>query len=239
MNKEIVAKITIVSTIVGFMIAVQYNTIQQPTARDTRDIWEIRQELSEEKKRHSELLSEITALNKIVEEYENNDAESQAQLLKNTVDSLAEQTGITSVTGPGVILNIGPARELIEFGYRIEPISPDLLIRLVNEIYQNNGVFIEIGGQRIVHTTAIRDINGATTVNGVPIDKSNVEIRIITNSYEDAEKLYSFLYASSFRDEFYLDNLNLVINEAQSDLTIDEYDGDLTNTYLVENSKGD
>lgn len=49
MNKKIVAKITIVSTIVGLMIAVQYNTMQQPTARDTRDIWEIRQELSEEK----------------------------------------------------------------------------------------------------------------------------------------------------------------------------------------------
>lgn len=155
------------------------------------------------------------------------------------MDSLAQQTGITSVSGPGVILNIVPASELIEFGYRIEPISPDLLIRLVNEIYHYNGLFVEIGGQRIVHTSAIRDINGATTVNGVPIDKSNLEIRVITNSYEDAEKLYSYLYASSFRDEFYLDNLNLVINEAQSNLTIDEYDGDLTNTYLVENSKGD
>ncbi len=239
MNKEIVTRITIVSTIVGFMIAVQYNTIQQPTTRDTRDIWEIRQELSEEKKRHSELLSEISNLNKIVREYENNDTESQAQLLKNTVNDLKRQTGISSVSGPGVILNISPAMELIEFGYTIKPISPDLLIRLVNEIYRYNGLFVEIGGQRVIHTTAIRDINGATTVNGVPIDGSNVEIRVITNSLENAEKLYSYLYASTFRDDFYLDNLNLVINEAQSYLTIGEYDGELTNTYLVENSEGD
>ena len=239
MNKEIVTRITVVSTIVGFMIAVQYNSIQQPTTRDTRDIWEIRQELSVEKKRHSELLSEISDLNKMVKEYENNDTDRQAQALKDTVDNLEQQTGIRSVSGPGVVLKIGPAMELVEFGYAIEPISPDLLIRLVNEIFRYNGLYVEIDGQRIVHTTAIRDINGATTVNGVPIDESEIEIRVITNSYENAEKLYSYLYASSFRDDFYLDNLNLVINEAQSYLTIGEYDGKLENTYLVENSEGD
>lgn len=239
MNKQIVTRITIVSTIVGFMIAVQYNTIQQPKERDTRDIWEIRQELSDEKKRHSELLTEISALNKIVEEYENNDTDSQALLLKNSVESLEQQAGIRSVSGPGVVLNIGPAMELIEFGYAIEPISPDLLIRLVNEIYRYKGLYIEIDGQRIVHTSAIRDINGVTKINGVPIDETNIEIRIITNSFENAEKLYSSLYASTFRDDFYLDNLNLVINEAQSYLTIGEYDDNLTNTYLVENGEGD
>lgn len=50
MEKKVVIRITIISFIVGLMIAVQYNTIQKPESRDTRDIWEIRQELSEEKK---------------------------------------------------------------------------------------------------------------------------------------------------------------------------------------------
>ncbi|RUL55902.1 MULTISPECIES: DUF881 domain-containing protein [Lysinibacillus] len=239
MDKKVITRITVVSFIVGVMIAVQYNTVQMPTTRDTRDIWEIRQELSEEKKRHSELLSEIATLSSVVEEYENNDTESQAQILKDTVEELKQRAGLSSITGPGVVLNIVPAAELLEMGFQIEPISPNLLIRLVNEIYRYNGHFIEIDGQRLVHTSAIRDINGKTTVNGVPIDSTNIDIYIITENFEKAEKLYSYLFASAFRDDFYLDNLSLVINEAQPSITVSAYDGNLSNTYLVENDKGE
>ena len=42
-------KFAIVLLIVGFMIAIQYNTMKSPEERDTRDIWAIRHELSTEK----------------------------------------------------------------------------------------------------------------------------------------------------------------------------------------------
>ncbi|RKQ19860.1 DUF881 domain-containing protein [Lysinibacillus endophyticus] len=221
------------------MIAVQYNTIQNPAERDTRDLWEIRQELSEEKKRHSELLSEIVSLKSIVNEYENDDKDNQAQILKNTVEDLKIRAGLEAVSGPGVILKIEPAMELVALGLEVESIPPDLLIRLVNEIYRYHGIYIEIDGQRLVHTSAIRDINGKTTINGFAINKSNVEIRVITESYEKAEKLYGYLYASTFSDDFYLDNLHLIINKPVTKLTIQEYDGKLSNTFLVENNKGE
>ncbi|WP_339288912.1 DUF881 domain-containing protein [Ureibacillus sp. FSL K6-0786] len=238
MENKVVIRITIISFIVGLMIAVQYNTIQKPESRDTRDIWEIRQELSEEKKVHSELLNEIVSLKKIAAEYEDANIEEQGKVLQSTVDNLKKRVGLTKVVGPGVHLNIRPAEELILSGYKVEPISPDLLIRLVNEIYRYNGLYIEIDGQRIVHTTAIRDINGKTTVNSVPISNSNVDIYIITENFEQAEKLHSYLYASTFQDDFYLDNLKLTIHPAKEEITIDAYDGDLTNTYLLK-SEGD
>lgn len=215
------------------MIAVQYNTVQKPQHRDTRDIWEIRQELSEEKKQHSQLLNEIASLKKIVAEYEDASSEEQAKVLQTTVENLREKVGLSKVTGPGVRLNIRPAEELILSGFEIEPISPDLLIRLINEIYRYNGLYIEIDGQRVVHTTAIRDINGKTTVNSIPISDSNVDILIITENFEQAEKLHSYLYASTFQDDFYLDNLKLTIHPAEEKITIDAFDGKLTNTYLL------
>ncbi|MFC7685505.1 DUF881 domain-containing protein [Ureibacillus sp. GCM10028918] len=239
MTKRIVTQITVISFIVGLMIAVQYNTVQNPTTRDTRDIWAIRQELSVEKEHHSELLSEIANYNDIIEQYEDDDAESQAVLLNNTVDDLKREIGLLSVNGPGLVLNITPAMELVQFGYEIEPISPDLLIRLVNEIYRYDGLYVEIDGQRLTHTSAIRDINGATTVNSVPIDETNIKIKIITETFEKAEKLYGYLYASPFRDDFYLDNLNLSINEAQKNIPITEIDRPLSTDYLVENDEGD
>ncbi|MDI7741575.1 DUF881 domain-containing protein [Lysinibacillus fusiformis] len=239
MTTKIVTRITIISFIVGLMIAVQYNTVQNPTLRDTRDIWAIRQELAEEKENHSKLLTEIATYNTVIEQYEDEDAESQAVLLNNTVDDLKRQAGLLPVNGPGLILNITPAAELIQFGYEIEPISPDLLIRLVNEIYRYDGLYIEIDGQRLTLKSPIRDINGVTTVNSVPIDEAKVNIKIITETFEKAEKLYGYLYASPFRDDFYLDNLNLSINEAQKNITISEFDGKLSNDYLVENDEGE
>ena len=239
MKKKIITRITIVSFIAGLMIAVQYNTVQNPTSRDTRDVWEIRQELSEEKKRHSELLSEIENVSKFADSYENNDTESQALLLKENVENLKKQAGLMEVSGPGIILNIQPAQELLQFGYEIKPVSPELLVRLINEIYRNNGLYIEVDGQRLTHTSAIRDINGITTVNSVPIDEVDLEIKVITDTYEKAEKLYGYLYASPFRDDFYLDNLNLNIQEALRTITISQFDREITNHYLVENEKGE
>lgn len=239
MTNKIVTRITIISFIVGIMISVQYNTVQNPTTRDTRDIWAIRQELSQEKENHSELLREIANYNEFVEQYEDNDTNNQAVLLNNTVEDLKRQIGLLSVDGPGLELEITPAAELIQFGYEIEPISPDLLIRLVNEIYRYDGLYIEINGQRLTHTSAIRDINGVTTVNSVPIDDTEITIKIITETFEKAEKLYGYLYASTFRDDFYLDNLNLSINEAQRTITIAEFDGKLSTDYLVENDEGE
>lgn len=238
MEKNVVIRITIISFIVGFMIAIQYNTVKKPELRDTRDIWEIRQELSEEKKRHSELLDEIASLKKIKSEYESDNNEELGEVLQSTVEDLRKRAGLAKVTGPGVHLNIQPAEELILSGYKVEPISPDLLIRLVNEIYRYNGLYIEIDGQRVVHTTAIRDINGKTTINSVPISNSNVDIYIITETFEKAEKLHSYLYASTFQDDFYIDNLKLTISPAKEEITIDAYDGELTNTYLLK-SEGD
>lgn len=38
-----------ITLIVGFMIAVQFQTIKEPVVRDTRDTWELREDLINEK----------------------------------------------------------------------------------------------------------------------------------------------------------------------------------------------
>ena len=67
MKKKYV-NITIVSFIIGFMLFVQYNTVQDPTIRDTKDIWEIRNDLLEEQKRHSNLLTSIKDVNEKIKQ---------------------------------------------------------------------------------------------------------------------------------------------------------------------------
>ena len=95
-----------------------------------------------------------------------------------------------------------------------------LLTRLVNELNRNGATEIEIGGERLTFWTAIRDINGNTTVNGRILGKANTEIKVIASSYEQAKKLYNYILASSLVDEFFIDNLMLEVTEVVEDLTI-------------------
>lgn len=239
MSKKMYRNITIVSFIIGFMFAVQYNTVQNPTERDTRDIWEVRQELADEKKLHSELLTSIRSLTEVVNKYEDAEFNNPELLLEQTVKELRKQAGVMPTSGPGLTMTVTPSYELIQFGYEIEPLSPALLIRLINDLYRYNAIAIEIDGQRLTSNSAIRDINGQTTINTVPINKTDIEIKVITQTFEETQKLYNYLLASSFRDEFFIDNLTLTINEIRQSLDIQSIGEIQVNEYLMEKNKGD
>ena len=230
MTKKMYRNITIISFIIGFMLAVQYNTVQNPAERNTVDIWEIRQQLSVEKERHSELLTAISEVSETVDKYEDAEFDNPELLLQQTVDNLKRQVGILPTSGPGLTLTIEPAEELLQFGYELKPISPELLIRLMNDLYRHNAQAIEFDGKRLTYNSAIRDINGKTTVNGEPIDKANIELNIITQTVEQAQKLENHLLASTFQDEFYIDNLKLTVHAAVENVRINS-------TVIVQNSK--
>jgi len=230
---------TLSTIILGFMLAVQYNTVQQPESRDTRDIWELRQELSSERKLHSELLTKIRDVNETITKYGNLQSESPAQALNDTLATLKEKAGLTEVTVPGLELTIEPSLEAIAFGQEVTSISPDLLVRLLNEINSFKGQYVSIDGKRIIHSSPIRDINGQTTVNSVNVQTPPFKIRIGINKYEDVEKLYNHLQSSMITDDFFIDNLYLTIGEPQEQINIPSFDQTFKNNYLKNASEGD
>ncbi len=234
MKKIISFRFSLILFIIGLMTAVQYNTLNEPDARDTRDVWEVRQELSREKKLHSELLSEIGQLSGTLSKYEEAADQSPEKALAETVENLRKSAGLTETTGPGIEVAIEPSPEAVALGQNIEGIAPDLLIRFVNEINRFNGLYVSIDGNRIVNTTAIRDINGRTTVNTVPIQTPPFKIKIVANSMKDTKKLYNHLLSSSLRDDFYIDDLVVTVPEPAADLTIEAYDNDIEYNLLEE-----
>ena len=238
MSKKLNIHITIISFIIGLMLAVQYNTVQNPEKQETIDVWEIRQDLSDEQKLHSQLLIEIRQAQDTVRKYEDDELDNPEAILTQTVDQLKEIAGLKAVTGPGLVLTISPSQETIEFGYEINEIPPSLLIRLVNDIYRYKGQYVEIDGQRLIYSSAIRDINGKTTVGSVPLGKTEIEVKVITATEEQAGKLYNHLLASTFMDEFFIDNMMLQVGQPQAAITIKATDVEISQSYLTE-YKGD
>jgi len=103
---------------------------------------------------------------------------------------------------------------------------------LVNEINRFNGIELSIAGERVTNTTAIRDINGYTTVNTEPISTPPFTIGITAESMEEARKLYSYLTASAIHDDFYIDDLTIDISEPQEELVLPAFDGKINMEHL-------
>ncbi|OED32751.1 hypothetical protein BHE17_09980 [Planococcus maritimus] len=232
MKKRIAGRFTAILFVIGFMSATQYNTVNTDNSRDYRDTWEIRQQLSREKQVHSELLSEIGLLDDTLAKYSDKATEDPQTVLKETVEDLRRSAGLLQITGPGIELEVSPSLEAVALGSEITEIPPDLLIRLVNEINRFDGIELAIAGERVVNTTAIRDINGYTTVNTDPISTPPLTIAITSKSMEEARKLYSYLSASTIHEDFYIDDLTIAISEPQEQLTLPAFDEEIQMGYL-------
>lgn len=233
------SRFTWILFVIGFMLAIQYNTIQSPAERDTRDVWEIRKELVAEKQYHSELLTRIRESEELASQYEETNLDRPERLVEESISQLRRELGLEAYSGPGFLIHVEPSAEAIAFGQTISPVSPDLLVRFVNELNRFQVKAIEIDEKRLVFPSAIRDINGRTTMNTLPIRSAPFEIRVGTDSIEIAERVINQIQASGLADDFYIDNLQLTIEEPIETIDMVPYDQPISVTHLSEWKEGE
>lgn len=207
----------------GFMLAIQFQSVKKPIVRDTRDMWELRDALLKEKQLQSVLLNEIRLNEEKLEKYETARKQSKEQALRETLDELKTEAGLTDVVGPGITLQISPIYEEVLQGKQNLTVSADLLARLVNELNMSGAKQIAIDNQRIINTTVIRDINGETKIDGHAIKKLPFEISIIVDDLKAAEKLSKQMAVSKSLQDFFIDNLQINISKPHDSINIPAY----------------
>ncbi|MGX6442033.1 DUF881 domain-containing protein [Neobacillus sp. K501] len=226
-------RFTLISILIGFMIAIQYQTMQKPEERDTRDNWQLREALLIEKELQSNLLSEMGSIEEKLLAYESKQKQSKEQALRDTLQELKMEAGLTEVNAPGIILKIEPILEEIQLGAPISSsVSPDLLKRLLNELNMYEAKYVAIDGQRIINTTVIRDINNETKIDGHSLTSLPIEVKVAVDNTVIAEKLYNRMKASKAAEEFFIDNLKLTVSEPVSELKIPAYEHPIRVRYL-------
>ncbi|MEH7093172.1 DUF881 domain-containing protein [Neobacillus vireti] len=224
---------TLVATLVGFMIAIQFQTVKKPVERDTRDIWQLREALLKEKALQSNLLSEIRSNDEKLSAYESKRKQSKEQALNDTLHELKGEAGLTEITGPGISLMIEPVMEDVRLGAPVkDSVSPELLKRLLNELNMYEAKYVAIDGQRIINTTVIRDINGETKIDGHTIKGLPIEINIGVDDMNTAENLSNRMKVSKARDEFFTESLRLEVSASKPDITIPAYDNSIRVKYM-------
>ncbi|PIC65707.1 hypothetical protein CSV79_01120 [Sporosarcina sp. P13] len=237
MKEKINWKFTLILCIVGFVLALQYNSLNTEPARDTRDLWAIRKELSKEKKIHSELLEEIREVDQTLSSYTALTNESTEEVLQHTLDKLYTQAGFMPTTGPGFVIEVAPSPESIAFGYELKPVSTELLSWFINVVNQHQGNELEIDGKRFTTLSWIRDINGKLTVSGEVVSTPPFKIKIVSATLEDSVKLYNHLLSTTIQDEFYLDDFILTISKPTENVALQGWTGGFENRYLKEQTK--
>ncbi|MCA1053425.1 DUF881 domain-containing protein [Rossellomorea aquimaris] len=232
MDSKLKVSFTIITMIVGFMIAIQFQTVKEPVVRDTRDIWELRDALLKEKELNSNMLDEMRAVEEKLETYKTEQKASPEQALKQTLEELKTEAGLTEKKGTGLILTIEPAMEEILLGEKVQSVSPQLLERLVNELNQYDAMDISIDGHRLINTSVIRDINGETNVDGYSITKIPFEVRVLTKDLETAKKLYNRMQVSQSVEDFFIDNLRVSIAKPMEEVVLPAYDDTIRVRYM-------
>ncbi|KMJ58547.1 hypothetical protein AB685_11770 [Bacillus sp. LL01] len=220
---------TIITVIVGLMIAIQFQTVKQPIIRDTRDTWQLRSDLNREQEIQSQIIHEIRKYEGMLKEYSKEREESKENIVRETLEELKKEAGLTEMNGPGIKMTVKPLFDEDIIGNVQENISADLLRRFVNELNSYGVDEISIANQRVVSNTVIREINGRTKVNNAWIPNANFEIIVITS---DPTKLYNRLQVSRAMDEFAIENLLLEVSTPINQVTVPAYDEQIRVKYM-------
>ncbi|MBU9720437.1 MULTISPECIES: DUF881 domain-containing protein [Bacillaceae] len=205
MKNRIIVIFTIVTFIIGFMIAVQFQTTNEPE-RDTRSLFELRQALTTEKERQAELNREIDRQLELL--YQLQQTEDVEDVMLDAIEELREQAGLTEMGGPGIIIEVKPIFDESYEGGAIRTVPPYLLRMLLNELNMSGAIEVAVGNERIITTTPIREVNGVTLINGSRMTQFPLTIKVLTNAPED---LHHAVMASQSREFFSYENFNLEV----------------------------
>lgn len=234
MNKKNKLMFFLITILAGFMLAIQFNTTRQENnvADDTSDLWELRQQYLSEKELETYFYQQIRQSEDKIAQYETERHNRNGQVLQDTLNELEKEAGLKEISGPGIILSITPAYEYITPGQSNAYISPDVLRKLINELNMYGAKAISIADQRIISRTTIRNIQGVTKVDGYPLRKFPLEIKIIASDRETVKKLYNQMQISTVSDDFFIDNLKVSISEPQEEIIIPAYSSGLSVNHM-------
>lgn len=157
--------ITLVSLILGIMLAAQFKNVQKVGGNVSR---QRTQELTEYIKKlefdNESLGNQIKEYEDIIKKYEN---ASDDETLINELAKSKSQAGLLPMEGPGVVVNVD---NLHISGWDggsqiVQNVHYDDLLRLVNELNAAGAEAIAINNERVISTTEIRNAGDYIVIN--------------------------------------------------------------------------
>ncbi|MBM7678619.1 DUF881 domain-containing protein [Gracilibacillus alcaliphilus] len=211
--------LSFICLLIGFMVAILFNSNNHPEGRDTRDTWEIRTALLEEQQVQQDLYQEIRKEEEMLNEYQEQSEHQQMEAIKESIETLRTEAGLSEKSGTGVEISLLPLF-LNQEKQAYPTLHAEFLHQLINQLNAAGAEDIAIENQRLIAISPIRMVNGSIYVNNSSIGDLPYIIHVLA---EDVEKLKLQLESSEIHDYFALEDVEIEISEPQP-VTLPPYD---------------
>ncbi|WP_432774406.1 DUF881 domain-containing protein [Brevibacillus gelatini] len=210
-SRKITFILAIISAIIGVMLAVQLRSSLHPVHKESRSIAELRTTLQKELEKHKNLLADISKYNQLYYQYETSLSEDESiSVMKEELERNRRLAGMVEVEGEGIVLQVvdapAPQEPILDEHMQVPvvgeyTIDDEDLRWLVNILFANGAQAISINEQRLVATSAIRNVG----------DVIQIDTRTIKPPYEikalgEPEVLLSALKLEGVEENFRLAN---------------------------------
>ncbi|MDZ4654490.1 MAG: DUF881 domain-containing protein [Coriobacteriia bacterium] len=229
------ASLVVVFAVLGFMVAVAFNTTTLASAERPTRTGDLAAVVSDMEAQREELVAQVAERRAELDALERSAAEEagQQESFRIDVQRTHEAAGLTAVTGPGVTVTLGDA-EVVPPGddpnrYIIHDVD---ITAIVNALLAGGAEAVDVNGQRVVATTAIRCAGTTVLVN-----QTRLGAPYVVNAIGDAEWLTAALEHDLVAGELlgaYRLQYGLRIKlDKKSSLTVSAFTGGLRPRYAV------
>jgi len=174
-KREFIWALTGISAVLGFMLTVQITSHPGASAPISTSYIDLRTQVLEQQQEHQILETEISKNESQLALYKasTGSQESLAQALTHDANTVAQEAGMTALSGPGMTITIASDPSLpfdATFAGMFEKQSDQWISLVVNDLFANGATAISINGQRLVTTSSIRLVLGLDNIGGLQVN---------------------------------------------------------------------
>ncbi|RKD24105.1 hypothetical protein BEP19_06765 [Ammoniphilus oxalaticus] len=213
--------ITVISIIIGFMLAIQFNTNNKSTGAESKDMSLLRQDLQKVMEQHQRILADIVKYDQLLFEYKNPaNQENSLNLMIEELERVKAFGGLAPIEGKGLLITIAEIEDPLDDAFSSLIMIYDGDLRLVvNELFGAGALAIAINDNRMTPQSSIRDVGEEIQVN-TKVVRPPFEIKVIG----DPEVLESAMKLKGFEEFFKVFNYSFSMKKLDK-INVPAYDG--------------
>ncbi|NKQ20783.1 DUF881 domain-containing protein [Brevibacillus laterosporus] len=242
-NRKITFILTIISAIIGIMLATQIQSTKHPKQADARSVIELRKALLKEQEKSKNLLADISKQGELLAQYEASLSSVETiGVMKEELNRTKKLAGLDVVEGKGIIIRIENME--VPTGNQWEEDAPhesasnlmlDVDLRwLTNELLANGATVIAINNNRLISNSSIRNVG-----EEIQVDTKTIRLPYEIKALGDPDTLLSSMKLEGVESTF--QSMNKIVKmEAQDHLIIPPFTGNKQMRFMKPvKSKGD
>ncbi|MCR1898023.1 DUF881 domain-containing protein [Irregularibacter muris] len=216
-------EIAFICIIIGLMLVMQYKSVTQLGGSvSTTRAQELAGQLNQLKKQKENLTSKVSALEKEINQYEDQVAQDNKMVenLRTNTREARMIAGLSDVKGPGITITLDYTPLEGEEGFDPFLVYPEYLLLLLNELNSSGAEAVSINDQRIISTSEIRLAGNHIVINGEKFSRP-----FVFKAIGDSQTLQSAIQLRGGIVELLNSNYIQVNIKREEEMNIPRYNG--------------